>query len=63
MRPDSGRCSGAIMGEVQLLHTRASGTNPLEGEVTVIESARDVPYKGPNEGGSGSRPSIVDFWG
>ena len=27
----------------------------------VIESARDVPYKGPNKGRSGSGPSIVDF--
>ena len=30
-------------------------------KATVVESAGDVPYKGPNKGRSGSGPSIVDF--
>ena len=50
------------MGEVQLLHTRASGTSPLEGEVIVIESTRDVPCISPNKGRSESASSIADFW-
>ena len=50
------------MGEVEYLHTWASGTSPLEGEVIVIQSARDVPYKGSNKSRSGNAPSFLDFW-
>ena len=62
MQPDSGRCSGAIIGEVQLLYTRALGTNPLEREVIIIKSTWDALYKGLNKGRSGSWLGIVDFW-